>query len=181
MASQPPANYVLKTDHGKLVARATDSFLEMRDGTLVEHRYTVETPGGNVVSRSMAGGTTAEEVMAKLVAARSTAAPEPKPARPGPAPNGDLPSEDNKPAAAPAFGVAAQEHGDVLAGLDDRERRIFAARRHPDGSLRDDAVTMATLGMEFDLSVSRISQLDQRALEHVRAARAAALNGVDSG
>jgi RNA polymerase sigma-32 factor len=53
----------------------------------------------------------------------------------------------------------------ALLVLNERERRIFAARR-----LADDAVTLEGLAGEFGVSPERVSQIEQRAFEKIRIA-----------
>ena len=60
---------------------------------------------------------------------------------------------------------------DALKVLNDRERRIFEARR-----LREDPVTLEELSAEFDISRERVRQIEVRAFEKVQdAVRDAAL------
>ena len=59
----------------------------------------------------------------------------------------------------------------ALKVLNDRERRIFQARR-----LREDPVTLEELSSEFDISRERVRQIEVRAFEKVQdAVREAAL------
>ncbi|MDZ7603632.1 MAG: RNA polymerase sigma factor RpoH [Hoeflea sp.] len=51
----------------------------------------------------------------------------------------------------------------ALAVLNDRERRIFEARR-----LRDDPITLEDLSSEFDISRERVRQIEVRAFEKVQ-------------
>jgi RNA polymerase sigma-32 factor len=61
--------------------------------------------------------------------------------------------------------------GNALKVLNDRERRIFEARR-----LREDPVTLEELSAEFDISRERVRQIEVRAFEKVQdAVREAAL------
>ena len=53
----------------------------------------------------------------------------------------------------------------ALTVLNERERRIFEARR-----LRDDPVTLEDLSSEFDISRERVRQIEVRAFEKVQAA-----------
>jgi RNA polymerase sigma-32 factor len=53
----------------------------------------------------------------------------------------------------------------ALGVLNDRERRIFEARR-----LSDDPVTLEQLSDEFDISRERVRQIEVRAFEKVQAA-----------
>jgi RNA polymerase sigma-32 factor len=55
--------------------------------------------------------------------------------------------------------------GDALTVLNDRERRIFEARR-----LADDPVTLEDLANEFDISRERVRQIEVRAFEKVQRA-----------
>ncbi len=54
---------------------------------------------------------------------------------------------------------------DAMAKLNDREQRIFEARR-----LRDDPLTLEELSQEFDVSRERIRQIEVRAFEKVQKA-----------
>jgi RNA polymerase sigma-32 factor len=54
---------------------------------------------------------------------------------------------------------------DALTVLDDRERRIFEARR-----LAEDPLTLEALSTEFDVSRERVRQLEVRAFEKVQKA-----------
>ena len=59
--------------------------------------------------------------------------------------------------------------------LNDRERRIFEARR-----LADDAITLEDLASEFGISRERVRQIEVRAFEKVQKAvknRVAAMEG----
>ena len=63
---------------------------------------------------------------------------------------------------------AAMRHGlltEALGKLNDRERRIFEARR-----LQDDPVTLEDLSQEFGVSRERIRQIEVRAFEKVQKA-----------
>jgi RNA polymerase sigma-32 factor len=61
--------------------------------------------------------------------------------------------------------------GNALKVLNDRERRIFEARR-----LREEPVTLEDLSSEFDISRERVRQIEVRAFEKVQdAVREAAL------
>jgi RNA polymerase sigma-32 factor len=51
----------------------------------------------------------------------------------------------------------------ALAVLNDRERRIFEARR-----LTDDPITLEELSSEFDISRERVRQIEVRAFEKVQ-------------
>ena len=53
----------------------------------------------------------------------------------------------------------------ALKVLNDRERRIFQARR-----LREDPVTLEELSSEFDISRERVRQIEVRAFEKVQEA-----------
>jgi RNA polymerase sigma-32 factor len=53
--------------------------------------------------------------------------------------------------------------GEALTVLNDRERRIFEARR-----LADDPITLEELANEFSISRERVRQIDTRAFEKVR-------------
>jgi RNA polymerase sigma-32 factor len=54
---------------------------------------------------------------------------------------------------------------DALEVLNDRERRIFAARR-----LADEPVTLEDLAVEFGVSRERVRQIEVRAFEKVQKA-----------
>ena len=55
--------------------------------------------------------------------------------------------------------------GEALTVLNDRERRIFEARR-----LADDQITLADLASEFRVSRERVRQIEVRAFEKVQRA-----------
>jgi RNA polymerase sigma-32 factor len=55
--------------------------------------------------------------------------------------------------------------GEALSVLNDRERRIFEARR-----LADDQITLADLASEFRVSRERVRQIEVRAFEKVQKA-----------
>src|SRR6202035_1553713 len=55
--------------------------------------------------------------------------------------------------------------GDALTVLNDRERRIFEARR-----LADDPITLEDLASEFGVSRERVRQIEVRAFEKVQRA-----------
>jgi RNA polymerase sigma-32 factor len=55
--------------------------------------------------------------------------------------------------------------GEALSVLNDRERRIFEARR-----LADDAITLEELAAEFGVSRERVRQIEVRAFEKVQRA-----------
>jgi len=55
--------------------------------------------------------------------------------------------------------------GDALSVLNDRERRIFEARR-----LADDPITLEELAAEFGVSRERVRQIEVRAFEKVQRA-----------
>jgi RNA polymerase sigma-32 factor len=63
----------------------------------------------------------------------------------------------------------------ALAVLNDRERRIFEARR-----LSDDPVTLEQLSDEFDISRERVRQIEVRAFEKVQAAVKAGVAKIES-
>jgi RNA polymerase sigma-32 factor len=70
---------------------------------------------------------------------------------------------------------------DALDGLNDRERRVFEARR-----LADDPLTLEALSGEFGVSRERIRQIEVRAFEKVqktmhKAAAAAELEPAAAG
>ena len=62
----------------------------------------------------------------------------------------------------------------ALNVLNDRERRIFEARR-----LSDDPVTLEQLSDEFDISRERVRQIEVRAFEKVQAAVKAGVAKID--
>ena len=64
----------------------------------------------------------------------------------------------------------------ALDRLNDRERRIFQARR-----LQDDPVTLEDLAQEFGVSRERIRQIEVRAFEKVQEAVQTAAKADDSG
>ena len=66
--------------------------------------------------------------------------------------------------------------GDALNVLDDRERRIFEARR-----LSDEPLTLEELSTEFDVSRERVRQLEVRAFEKVQKAMLKATRDRDRG
>jgi RNA polymerase sigma-32 factor len=55
--------------------------------------------------------------------------------------------------------------GDAVSVLNDRERRIFEARR-----LADDPITLEDLAAEFGVSRERVRQIEVRAFEKVQSA-----------
>jgi len=63
----------------------------------------------------------------------------------------------------------------ALGVLNDRERRIFEARR-----LSDDPVTLEQLSEEFDISRERVRQIEVRAFEKVQAAVKAGVAKIES-
>ncbi len=65
---------------------------------------------------------------------------------------------------------------DALGVLDDRERRIFEARR-----LAEDPLTLEQLSEEFDVSRERVRQLEVRAFEKVQKAMLKATKDRDRG
>jgi RNA polymerase sigma-32 factor len=60
--------------------------------------------------------------------------------------------------------------------LNERERRIFEARR-----LSDDPVTLEELSGEFGISRERVRQIEVRAFEKVQAAVKAGLARIEAG
>jgi RNA polymerase sigma factor (sigma-70 family) len=64
--------------------------------------------------------------------------------------------------------VEAEHIQDLAAGLDERERRIVFAHHGIDCRQR----TLREIGAEFDLSVERVRQLEERALDKLRQAAA---------
>jgi RNA polymerase sigma-32 factor len=65
---------------------------------------------------------------------------------------------------------------DALGVLDNRERRIFEARR-----LADEPLTLEELSSEFDVSRERVRQLEVRAFEKVQKAMQKATKERDRG
>jgi RNA polymerase sigma-32 factor len=63
----------------------------------------------------------------------------------------------------------------ALGVLNDRERRIFEARR-----LTDDPITLEQLSDEFDISRERVRQIEVRAFEKVQAAVKAGMAKVEA-
>ncbi|MFZ1079495.1 MAG: RNA polymerase sigma factor RpoH [Methylovirgula sp.] len=63
----------------------------------------------------------------------------------------------------------------ALSVLNDRERRIFQARR-----LTDDPITLEQLSDEFDISRERVRQIEVRAFEKVQAAVKAGMANLES-
>jgi RNA polymerase sigma-32 factor len=73
---------------------------------------------------------------------------------------------------------SANRHGALASALNvlnDRERRIFEARR-----LSDDPVTLEQLSDEFDISRERVRQIEVRAFEKVQAAVKAGVAKIES-
>jgi RNA polymerase sigma-32 factor len=89
--------------------------------------------------------------------------------------------EDDQPSQEEALGESQELSqrqnylSDALQGLNDRERRIFQARR-----LQDEPSTLENLAQEFGVSRERIRQIEVRAFEKVQAAvqRSAKAEGV---
>ena len=65
-------------------------------------------------------------------------------------------------------------HG-ALTVLNERERRIFEARR-----LSDDPITLEELSDEFDISRERVRQIEVRAFEKVQAAVKSGMAAIES-
>jgi RNA polymerase sigma-32 factor len=66
-------------------------------------------------------------------------------------------------AASEEFGGRRKALASALSGLNDRERRIFEARR-----LADDRITLEDLAAEFGVSRERVRQIEVRAFEKVQ-------------
>ena len=64
---------------------------------------------------------------------------------------------------------------DALAVLNDRERRIFEARR-----LADDPITLEDLSQEFGVSRERVRQIEVRAFEKVQKAVKSRVASIES-
>jgi RNA polymerase sigma-32 factor len=64
----------------------------------------------------------------------------------------------------------------ALGVLNERERRIFEARR-----LTDEPITLEALSDEFDISRERVRQIEVRAFEKVQSAVKAGVAGLESG
>ena len=62
-----------------------------------------------------------------------------------------------------------------LGVLNERERRIFEARR-----LSDDPITLEDLSDEFDISRERVRQIEVRAFEKVQAAVKSGMATIES-
>ena len=63
-----------------------------------------------------------------------------------------------------------------MGALNDRERRIFEARR-----LAEDPITLEDLSVEFGVSRERIRQIEVRAFEKVQKAVTAAADAAEQG
>jgi RNA polymerase sigma-32 factor len=74
-------------------------------------------------------------------------------------------SQDTTLAARDEFDYRRKALASALSVLNDRERRIFEARR-----LAEDPITLADLAAEFDVSRERVRQIDVSSLEKVRKA-----------
>jgi RNA polymerase sigma-32 factor len=74
-------------------------------------------------------------------------------------------SQETSLAAREEFGKRHKALASALCILNDRERRIFEARR-----LAEDPITLADLAAEFDISRERVRQIDVSSLEKVRQA-----------
>ena len=68
-------------------------------------------------------------------------------------------------AASEEFDNRRKTLSDALTVLNERERRIFKARR-----LADDPITLEDLAAEFDISRERVRQIEVRAFEKVQKA-----------
>ena len=78
----------------------------------------------------------------------------------------DAPSQEN--ASSPSSEESDNRHQALIGALDvlnDRERRIFEARR-----LADDPITLEDLAAEFGVSRERVRQIEVRAFEKVQKA-----------
>ena len=77
----------------------------------------------------------------------------------------DSASQESRIAEAEESGTRHSALKDALLVLNDRERRIFEARR-----LADDPITLEELSEEFNISRERVRQIEVRAFEKVQAA-----------
>ena len=77
----------------------------------------------------------------------------------------DAPSQEDQLAETQELDLRKNYLSDALSALNDRERRIFEARR-----LTDDPVTLENLSTEFGVSRERIRQIEVRAFEKVQQA-----------
>jgi RNA polymerase sigma-32 factor len=77
----------------------------------------------------------------------------------------DAPSQERTLAESEEFDNRRTALSDALGVLNDRERRIFEARR-----LADDPITLEELAAEFGVSRERVRQIEVRAFEKVQKA-----------
>jgi len=82
----------------------------------------------------------------------------------------ERPSPENQVADAEEFTYRRAILEDAMAVLPERERHIFIERR-----LKDDPVTLETLGKEYGISRERVRQLEVRAFDKVQIAVTAAI------
>jgi len=87
----------------------------------------------------------------------------------------ESPDQETTLAASEEFDNRRKTLSDALTVLNERERRIFEARR-----LADDPITLEDLAAEFGVSRERVRQIEVRAFEKVQKAvknRVAAMEG----
>src|SRR5262249_45759304 len=77
----------------------------------------------------------------------------------------DAPDQEERLAASEESDNRRKALGEALSVLNDRERRIFEARR-----LADDPITLEDLAAEFGVSRERVRQIEVRAFEKVQRA-----------
>src|ERR1700728_2423943 len=77
----------------------------------------------------------------------------------------DSTSQESRPAQSEESGKRQKALGEALSVLNDRERRIFEARR-----LADEPITLEELAEEFGVSRERVRQIEVRAFEKVQKA-----------
>jgi len=75
----------------------------------------------------------------------------------------DTPSQERILVESEEFGNRKRALGEALSVLNDRERRIFEARR-----LADEPITLEELAEEFGVSRERVRQIEVRAFEKVQ-------------
>jgi RNA polymerase sigma-32 factor len=78
---------------------------------------------------------------------------------------GEICNQETQLAESEELGNRRKALGEALTVLNDRERRIFEARR-----LADDQITLADLASEFRVSRERVRQIEVRAFEKVQRA-----------
>ena len=77
----------------------------------------------------------------------------------------ESPDQETTLAASDEFDNRRKTLSDALSVLNERERRIFEARR-----LAEDPITLADLAAEFGVSRERVRQIEVRAFEKVQKA-----------